>query len=91
MVWGMVIGRFLDVVCPGAGIVVDIYEAMQIVQDGIQAGEIAEAAGEHLLEQLSSEKRRGATKVSADRVHSVIRRCGICRQAGHNRRTCPSR
>ena len=63
MVWGMVIGRFLDVVCPGAGIVLDIYEAMQIVQDGIQAGEIAEAAGEHLLEQLSSEKRRGATRI----------------------------
>jgi hypothetical protein len=85
------ISRFLDMVIPGAGVALDILEAMQIIHEGIEAGDIAEATGEQLLDQLENDKRRGVRTVSSDRVHAVVRRCGICRQPGHNRRTCSRR
>lgn len=85
---GFLIARFLDFVLPGAGVLMDIVEVVEIVQEGIEAGDIAEAAGEQLIEELHESRRKGNTKVSSDRVHRVIR-CSICRQQGHNRRTCP--
>jgi hypothetical protein len=77
------IARFLDLVLPGAGVLLDIMEAIEQVQVGIEAGDIVQTAGQKLIEELADSRRKGTTKVSSDKVHRVIQRCGICRQQGH--------
>jgi hypothetical protein len=85
------ISRFLDAVAPGAGVLLDIVEAAELIRNGIEAGDIAQAAGEQMIDQLNNDRRRGASTVSSHRIHAVVRRCGICRQPDHNMRTCPRR
>ncbi len=75
--WGFAVARFLDLVLPGAGVMLDIIQAIEIIEEGISAGDIAQSAGEQLVDQLQQSRRRGETKVSSDRVHTVVRRCEI--------------
>lgn len=92
MGWGrFTLNRFLDVIAPGAGVMLDILDAIELVQEGMDTGEIAQSAGEHLLDELNNDRRSGRSQVSADKIHRAVRRCGICRREGHNRRTCPQR
>ena len=45
------------------------------------------AEAEKMVEAAS----RSGTTVNSSMIIGKVRRCGICKAAGHNRRTCPSK
>ncbi len=60
------------------------------LQELVNAGDLTEDQAEQLTGNVQALQDRGE-KISSDMITSKVRRCGICRQPGHNRRTCPRR
>jgi hypothetical protein len=52
--------------------------------------ELTPADAMELAETVQSMKENGE-EIHAELIAKKVRRCGICRKQGHNRRTCPQK
>jgi hypothetical protein len=79
--------RILDMLLPGAGIVLDLAEATELVSYLEASKELGVSQARTIKEEINAAKRSGVTKMKAD---SIIRRvtCSQCGRQGHNKRTC---
>jgi len=79
--------RVLDMLLPGAGIILDLAEASELVSYLEASRELGISEARTIKEEINAAKRSGVTKMSAD---SIIRRvtCSQCGKQGHNKRTC---
>lgn len=65
---------------------------MQAVSELVETGELSAADAAELHEEINDCKKGGKKVQSALIIRKVnTHKCGICRQAGHNRRTCPKK
>lgn len=73
----------------GTGILLDaIMDAIELAEALLETGEIDYADAQEIIDEAENAKRNGR-KVQGALIGRKVRRCGICRQPGHNRRTCP--
>jgi hypothetical protein len=55
-----------------------------------ETGELSEHDAAELADEVHDMKKKGQ-KINAEMITRKVRRCSICRQPGHNRRTCPQK
>jgi hypothetical protein len=60
------------------------------LQHLVETQELTVSDAAELKETVESMKKNGQ-EIKAELIAKKVRRCGICRQPGHNRRTCPQK
>jgi hypothetical protein len=89
-VWKFALHRLADIVIPGSGIVMDAVDAYDALDALVSANDIDVSDMQDLKAAIDDAKQNGR-QISADLFAKKVRRCGICRKPGHNRRTCPNK
>lgn len=82
------VARIADLFLPGSGILLDSLEALEVVDVLLTAGDFSREAAKDAKADVMRYHKSGR-KVPASVITRHVRRCGICRREGHNRRTCP--
>lgn len=61
-----------------------------MLQYMVESEEISLSDAKELKDTVQSMKENGQA-IKAELITAKVRRCGICRKPGHNRRTCPEK
>ncbi|KAG2497408.1 hypothetical protein HYH03_004563 [Edaphochlamys debaryana] len=86
--WRFAAHRVVDIFVPGAGIVMDAMDAIELIDELVSTGELAPSDAFELKDAVESMREQGK-QIEAELITKKVRKCGICRQPGHDRRTCP--
>ncbi|GLC73595.1 hypothetical protein PLESTF_001395100 [Pleodorina starrii] len=88
--WTFDVSRIMDVFAPGPGVLLDLVNALELINALQSSGELTGSDALDLARAAKTLHDR-RQEIRSGIILARIRRCGLCRQMGHNRATCPRR
>ncbi|GLC45534.1 DNA topoisomerase 3-alpha [Pleodorina starrii] len=86
--WSFAAHRIVDFFIPGAGLLLDAADAYELINELQSTGELSVSNAVELSDTIRSMHEQGK-EIHSGMIVRHVRKCGICHQPGHNRRTCP--